>query len=72
MLGIMRQSLWCCTNRKWPLQSGCKFDHNYTLEITLKIILKKVFQSMIGNQIDLDEILIDNVEMGRSEKLDSR
>ena len=51
-------------------------QHNFTLEIileiTLKIVLKKVFQAMIGNQSDLNEIVPDDIGMGRSAKSDSR
>ena len=39
------------------------------MEVTWKIVLKKVFQPMIGNQSDL---MFGDVEMGRSEKSDSK
>ena len=42
--------------------SHINFIHGIILEITLRIVLKKVFQTMIGSQNDFNRIVFD-VEM---------
>ena len=42
------------------------FTVGIILEITLTIVLKKVFQTIIGNQRDFNEIVSDDVEVKRN------
>ena len=67
---LCRETKWFGAKQEMAVAVRVYVRHNFTIEIILEIalkkVLKKLFQTIIGDQRDFNEIVFDYVEVRRN------